>query len=840
MSLNRTPQYNRRKWTIHLALLIAMIVSLFPGFVPGLETPTASAAANNTLCYAVADDGDRLVTINRLTGGNFQDIGPLGATAVEAIEWSLDATILYAANAGVFGKINTTTGAFTQIGSGFGSGTGTETPAANNNGSASFNDMDGLAMDATTGIMYGSQRNGDGTVPDDVLIQINVTTGAHIPNAFGAGKDFVSINTSTIQAGLNDVDDIAVNPVDGQMYAVANNSGGSDRLVKVNKLTGVVTDVGRLRYANGTTVQDMEGFSFYNDGTFYGTTGAGAELFQIDTATGIVTKIGDFTSYGDYEAVACLVGGSNTIKGTVFEDVNGNGAYNSGTDINRQNVTVRLYRDVDNNGSYETLVNTTTSAANGTYQFDVALTGKFQVVVDQSTLPQSPTPTLSTPASYNINFTGYGNTSSGNDFGYVTTGSIGNFVWLDIDKDGVHDSNEPGLPGIVMELNNGSCTPGVNCPTQTTDAAGRYSFTNLNAGTYSVRVLSNTAALGLSQTYDPDEAGVCTVCNGNDVSIVLANGQVYAAADFGYAGTASIGDFIWDDTNNNGAYDAGEAGLGGVAVDLTWYGVNGVAGGGDDVIFKTTTNGGGGYDFTSLPAGNYSVNPDTTTAPAGYVLTTANDPLAVSVTSGQDYNNADFGLYRAPEAIKQLYFTEPGQGLDRISPVNTNDLTTATSGALTVPQTSYQVRDEFADGEVYTGNDGSQNWATNWIEVGDDLDPDGGKIKVVEKLNKLGYCVGDGEFCLEFTTDEIANNGRSIYRQVDMSNASSAVSRVFSFKYYYNLNDVAAEMKAQYSCNGGSSWTTFPNGTFNQTGGEQTGTFSETIPCASSNTQVRL
>ena len=55
-----------------------------------------------------------------------------------------------------------------------------------------------------------------------------------------------------------------------------------------------------------------------------------AELLEIDPATGIVTKIGDFPSYGDYEAVACLVAGSNTIEGTVFEDVNGNGVYNSG------------------------------------------------------------------------------------------------------------------------------------------------------------------------------------------------------------------------------------------------------------------------------------------------------------------------------------------------------------------------------------------------------------------------------------------------------------------------------------------------------------------------------
>ena len=306
-----------------------------------------------------------------------------------------------------------------------------------------------------------------------------------------------------------------------------------------------------------------------------------------------MTEVGSFTSYGDYEGVACLVGGSNTINGTVFEDVNGNGAYNSGTDNPEAEVTVTLYRDADNNGSYETLVDSTTSAGDGTYSFEVALTGDFKVVVNQGTLPSPPTPTLSTPDEYEISFNGYGNTSSGNDFGYVTDGSIGNFIWLDLDGDGVQDKGEPGIPGIVVELDDGSCTPGTpgnpptpgTCPTVTTDAAGLYSFPGLEAGSYQVNVLTSMSALGLSQTYDPDEGpGTCSTCNDNDAGISLAQGQVYDTGHFGYAGSASIGDFVWDDASNDGVYDASETGLGGVTVDLTWFGVDGVEGGGDDVL----------------------------------------------------------------------------------------------------------------------------------------------------------------------------------------------------------------------------------------------------------------
>ena len=54
----------------------------------------------------------------------------------------------------------------------------------------------------------------------------------------------------------------------------------------------------------------------------------------------------------------------------------------------------------------------------------------------------------------------YGNTDSDNDFGYVTDGSIGNYIWLDLNGDGVQDKGEPGIPGILVELQDGVCAPG--------------------------------------------------------------------------------------------------------------------------------------------------------------------------------------------------------------------------------------------------------------------------------------------------------------------------------------------------------------------------------------------
>ncbi len=122
----------------------------------------------------------------------------------------------------------------------------------------------------------------------------------------------------------------------------------------------------------------------------------------------------------------------------------------------------------------------------------------------------------------------------------------------------------------------------------------------------------NTATLpaGVSATYDLDGATASTATTS------LFSGQNRTDVDFGYRGTASIGDFVWLDKDGDGAQDVGEPGLANVTVTVTWAGQDGVAGNADDRTFTQNTNGGGGYSFTNLPAGNYTVDVDQTDAPA--------------------------------------------------------------------------------------------------------------------------------------------------------------------------------------------------------------------------------
>jgi len=61
-----------------------------------------------------------------------------------------------------------------------------------------------------------------------------------------------------------------------------------------------------------------------------------------------------------------------------------------------------------------------------------------------------------------------------------STGSIGNLVWFDRDRDGKQDNGEPGLSGIVVVLNDNA---GMPLFTTVTDSLGNYLFSSLDAGT---------------------------------------------------------------------------------------------------------------------------------------------------------------------------------------------------------------------------------------------------------------------------------------------------------------------------------------------------------------------
>ena len=176
-----------------------------------------------------------------------------------------------------------------------------------------------------------------------------------------------------------------------------------------------------------------------------------------------------------------------------------------------------------------------------------------------------------------------------------TSASIGDYVWNDVDGDGVQDAGEFGIGGVrvyVDSNNNGVWDAGE--PYDFTAADGSYRIYGLEAGSYDVRTDPSSYPAGFVPTTPPV------------LNVTLSAGEQYDAADFGLQapppGTGSIGDKLWLDADSDGVQDADEAGLPGITVYLEIF-----TGGTWSRIATTTTDADGAYTFPGLSAGDYRV-----------------------------------------------------------------------------------------------------------------------------------------------------------------------------------------------------------------------------------------
>ncbi len=242
-------------------------------------------------------------------------------------------------------------------------------------------------------------------------------------------------------------------------------------------------------------------------------------------------------------------------------------------------------------------------------------------------------------------------------------GALGNKVWYDRDNDGVQDAGENGVPGVTVTLYAADGTTVL--AVTSTNSEGEYLFNNLPAATYVVGFSNLPVNYGLTNS---DQGGnTATDSNpdkgtGKTAPIVLGEAEVNLTIDAGIVetdgrnGTASLGDIVWLDANQNGVQDAGELGVPGVTVTLYDAITNAILG-------TKVTDGQGNYIFTGLDAGSYKVG--FTNIPAGHTFTGkdlgGNDELdadADATTSGltgtyvlqegEDNMTVDAGIYPAP------------------------------------------------------------------------------------------------------------------------------------------------------------------------------------------------
>ena len=331
-----------------------------------------------------------------------------------------------------------------------------------------------------------------------------------------------------------------------------------------------------------------------------------------------------------------------SISDRVWLDSDGDGIAD-GTEAGAPGVTVNLLSDPDGipgNGD-EIVIATAITAANGDFSFDGVAAAEDYVIeiTDTADVLRGGGGTTAAAQDGILAIPNLSGDVSGTNFGYNALSALFGTLWNDADGDGIQNPAEIGLGGVTVELQDGTCTPAVDCLITLTGADGFYFFRGLEPNLYTVVVTDTTGALtGYTQTGDPDEPGTCSICDAMSTTVVdLSTGEQYL--DFGYQNDSldDISGTIFDDVDTDGVEDPGESGLAGVTLALLDDAGNEIA--------TTTTDTNGDYVFPDLPSGGYSVRvTDQTGALEGYRLTSGLDELSAQPGDG----DVDFGYTRSP------------------------------------------------------------------------------------------------------------------------------------------------------------------------------------------------
>lgn len=321
----------------------------------------------------------------------------------------------------------------------------------------------------------------------------------------------------------------------------------------------------------------------------------------------------------------------------VWYDTNNNGLIDAGIEVGIDSVLVELYSDNGDGvfGAGDTLLFSQTTASGGYYRFDNLPAGEYIVVLPDDnfrdvvgdTVPGNP-------------LAGYWSSNTSISSAGVISDSTANDVDVDFD-----DSDENGISNFTGNVLN--------------------------------YVASNAVTLGPTANEPLNELDLLGVGQGEP------DAQANMTVDFGFY-QAQIGDLIFVDSDNNGAFNGVETPLAGALVQLfasdvtgttvveiitgadgipgttdDGLGPDGVVGGGDDGAGGVLTDGTGLYLFRGLPEGDYVVR---VTPPSQYTSTvdTADNPDTLN--PDVNTNNNDNGIGTSGGQVTSGVLTlDPGE-----------------------------------------------------------------------------------------------------------------------------------------------------------------------------------
>lgn len=388
----------------------------------------------------------------------------------------------------------------------------------------------------------------------------------------------------------------------------------------------------------------------------------------------VVQKDNASTTYGlawwtvqDVQAMPPLPGG---IAGRAWEDADENGIQDI-AEVGIESVRVDLF---DAAGTW---MDSTWTDASGDYSFASVAAGSYYVEftnpVDTGfTALDVGADSLDSDADFSGRTTLFsvGTTTVQIDAGLVEQpfGTIGDFVWDDLDGDGVQDAGEPGLADAVVYLIDAS---GHFLDLAYTDEDGHYQFVNVEPGDYRLHFETlnsyKLTTAGVGNDVTDSDAGT----DGFTEIFTVGVGQDVTSVDAGMVRTYMVTGLAWDDTDRDGVQDEEEPSFADVSVRL--LDVNG------NVAASTVTDEYGQYAFDDLPLGTYTVE---FVAPTGYrfsprgqggdstydsdVYRATGRTGTITLTAGEDSYFIDAGLVEntAPIAQADVYAVHQGQLLN--------------------------------------------------------------------------------------------------------------------------------------------------------------------------------
>lgn len=376
-------------------------------------------------------------------------------------------------------------------------------------------------------------------------------------------------------------------------------------------------------------------------------------------------------------ALLILLGGlaptlAGTIGDLVYFDTDGDGVYEAAegeTGVN--GVAVKIYTvgaDAIIGTDDDVLSGATTTNNAGTYEFTGLAASDYYLVftAPSGTLftlqDQGGDDNLDSDVDANGRTTavniGAVETKDAVDAGLTSPASIGDFIFVDDDADGIQDSDEVGKANLTVRLfDAGSAT---QVDVTTTDSGGEYTFDSILHDDYYIKVDLPTDMFFSPQDQgtDDDADSDVDINTGQSATFTLTVGDDDTSRDVGLYEKGEVSGLVYLDNDGDGVQEATDGSPSANAtVQLFSVGDDGQAGTGDDVQVGANVNTQTTYSFTDVTPGDYYVQ---FTAPAGLsfvpkdrggddtadsdVNTTTGRTDIFRLTSGGDEENLDAGV----------------------------------------------------------------------------------------------------------------------------------------------------------------------------------------------------